>query len=124
MAIGTIVMPKKIDPDVLTVTLSIFGAVGTLATIADYVRGGSHIRQESDRRRRENNKRLIELSARIEAAVNNLQVDYELVRLILWNNVPLLPRNADSPADRKPLQSAFILGGLKLLLSKADFRDF
>ena len=66
---------RKIDPDVFTVVMSLFGAVGTLATIADYVRGGRQHRQETDRRRRENNKKLIELSVRIEAAVNNLQAD-------------------------------------------------
>ena len=115
---------RKIDPDVFTVTLSIFGAVGTLATIADYVRGGRVLRQESERRRRENNKQLISLSVRIEASVNNLQADYELVRSILWHNVPLLPQSEESPLSQEPLQSPFIVGGLKLLLSKRDFRDF
>ncbi|MGJ4728621.1 hypothetical protein [Luteimonas sp. SDU101] len=36
---GEIMDNRKIDPDVFTVVMSLFGAVGTLATIADYVRG-------------------------------------------------------------------------------------
>jgi hypothetical protein len=115
---------RKIDPDVFTVVMSLFGAVGTLATIADYVRGGRHQRQETDRRRRENNKKLLELSVRIEAATNNLQVDFELVRSILWHNAPLLPASESGPVSQEPLQSPFLLGGLKLILPKGDFREF
>ena len=115
---------RKIDPDVFTVALSLFGAVGTLATIADYVRGGRQHREESDRRRRENNKKLLELSVRIEAAVNNLQIDYELVRSILWHNAPLLPASESGSVKQEPLQSPFLLGGLKLILPKSDFREF
>lgn len=115
---------RKIDPDVFTIALTLFGAVGTLATIADYVRGGKQIRQETDRRRRENNKKLLELSVRIEAATNNLQIDFELVRSILWANAPLLPASESREAANEPLQSPFLLGGLKLILPKNDFRDF
>jgi hypothetical protein len=115
---------RKIDPDVFTVVMSLFGAVGTLATIADYVRGGRHHQQETDRRRRESNKKLIELSVRIEAAVNNLQADFEVVRSILWHNAPLLPPSENGPISQEPLQSPFLLGGLKLILPKSEFREF
>lgn len=43
---------KKIDPDPFTLALSIFGAIGTLATIADYYRGGRNRTEDDERRRR------------------------------------------------------------------------
>lgn len=115
---------RKIDPDVFTVVMSLFGAVGTVATIADYVRTGQHHRQESDQRHRKNNKKLIELSVRIEAAINNLQADFEVVRSILWHNAPMLPPSQNGPITQESLQSPFLLGGLKLILPTHDFREF
>ncbi|MGJ4728622.1 hypothetical protein [Luteimonas sp. SDU101] len=67
---------------------------------------------------------MLELSVRIEAATNNLQVDFELVRSILWHNAPLLPASELGPVSQEPLQSPFLLGGLKLILPKGDFREF
>ncbi|CAD0303045.1 hypothetical protein [Xanthomonas hortorum] len=64
----------------------------------------------------------MELAVNVEAAVNNIQVDYESVRGILWDNVPLLPNAAQ--VNDQPLNGPFLLGQLQLVLSPRDFNDF
>ena len=112
---------RKIDPDPVSVALGILGALGSLASIADYVQKVVDRRSEKGQRKRAVTQHLIELSVQIETSVNDIQAQYERIRLLVSYNAPFLPEGQSS---YDPLKSPFVFGSMKLVLTKTDFASF
>ena|SRR5690606_10165917 len=113
---------KLIDPDPVAIALTIYGAIGTLATIADAVQTRVYRSNDQRDKQAEYSKELLRLAVDLEAAVNNLQADYETIKDIFYSNLGLLPNQEQ--IDAGSLGDEFVLGQFKLVLKPRDFQSF
>ena len=113
---------RKIDPDPVSVALGILGALGSLASLADYVHKVVDQHSEKKLRKRQVTQQLIELSVEIESSVNDIQAQYEKIRLLVAYNAPFLADTEGAPQEA--MSVPFVFGGLKLVLPMKDFGAF
>lgn len=113
---------RLIDPDPVTVALTVLGVVGTLATIADAIQNRIYRLADDRTRAAQVSRELLRLSAEIESSVNSLQVDYETIKDIFYRNLELLPNSEQLKYGA--LGDPFVLGQFKLFLSERDFANF
>jgi hypothetical protein len=113
---------KLVDPDPVAVALGIFSAIGTIAAIADAAQNGVYRANDQREKLAGRSRDILRIAVNLEAAVNDLQVDYETIKSLFYANLDLLPNQEQVVAGA--LGDPFLLGQFKLVLSHADFRAF